>query len=160
MRDRWARRTATPVPLRRLPLKGPGGPAPGPVRPPVDRGGVAPEAQLCCCTGSPSPPCHLRRGDDHESVPLETPLEGRGERVHLPVQRNAAPVAAFTARPVAPRSKRLVLHASDSIDPEGSDYGSTVNKAKAFAPDAIFYGGYYAEAGKLLKATREKVGKA
>jgi branched-chain amino acid transport system substrate-binding protein len=44
---------------------------------------------------------------------------------------------------------------TDSIDPNASDYGSTVNKAKAYAPDAIFYGGYYAEAGKLLKQLRE-----
>jgi branched-chain amino acid transport system substrate-binding protein len=43
----------------------------------------------------------------------------------------------------------------DAIDPQGSDYSSTVNKAKAFAPDAIFFGGYYAQAGKLLKQLRE-----
>jgi branched-chain amino acid transport system substrate-binding protein len=43
----------------------------------------------------------------------------------------------------------------DAIDPEGSDFASTVNKVKSFAPDAIFYGGYYAEGGKLLKQLRE-----
>jgi branched-chain amino acid transport system substrate-binding protein len=43
----------------------------------------------------------------------------------------------------------------DSIDVQASDYGSTVNKAKAFAPDAIFFGGYYAQAGKLVKQLRE-----
>jgi len=43
----------------------------------------------------------------------------------------------------------------DAIDPQGSDYSSTVNKAKAFAPDAVFFGGYYAQAGKLLKQLRE-----
>ncbi len=43
----------------------------------------------------------------------------------------------------------------DAIDPEGSDFAATVNKVKAFAPDAIFYGGYYAEGGKLLKQLRE-----
>lgn len=43
----------------------------------------------------------------------------------------------------------------DAIDPQGSDYSSTVNKAKAFNPDAIFYGGYYAQAGKLVKQLRE-----
>ncbi len=44
---------------------------------------------------------------------------------------------------------------TDSIDPDGADYSSTVNKAKAFAPDAIFFGGYYAEGGKLIKQLRE-----
>jgi branched-chain amino acid transport system substrate-binding protein len=43
----------------------------------------------------------------------------------------------------------------DAIDVQASDYGSTVNKAKAFAPDAIFFGGYYAQAGKLVKQMRE-----
>jgi len=45
--------------------------------------------------------------------------------------------------------------AEDAIDPKGSDYSATVNKVKAFAPDAIFYGGYYAEGGNLLKQLRE-----
>jgi branched-chain amino acid transport system substrate-binding protein len=44
---------------------------------------------------------------------------------------------------------------TDVIDPEGSDYASTVNKVKPAAPDAIFYGGYYAEGGRLLKQLRE-----
>lgn len=43
----------------------------------------------------------------------------------------------------------------DKIDPKASDYSSTVNKIKAFNPDAIFYGGYYAEGGKLLKQLRD-----
>jgi branched-chain amino acid transport system substrate-binding protein len=43
----------------------------------------------------------------------------------------------------------------DSIDAKGSDYASTVNKIKANAPDAIFFGGYYAQAGKLIKQLRE-----
>jgi branched-chain amino acid transport system substrate-binding protein len=44
---------------------------------------------------------------------------------------------------------------NDVIDPEGSDYASTVNKVKPANPDAIFYGGYYAEGGRLLKQLRE-----
>lgn len=44
---------------------------------------------------------------------------------------------------------------NDVIDPEGSDYASTVNKVKPAAPEAIFYGGYYAEGGRLLKQLRE-----
>jgi branched-chain amino acid transport system substrate-binding protein len=44
---------------------------------------------------------------------------------------------------------------TDVIDPQGSDYASTVNKVKAAAPDAIFYGGYYAQGGRLLKQLRD-----
>jgi branched-chain amino acid transport system substrate-binding protein len=44
---------------------------------------------------------------------------------------------------------------TDIIDPQGSDYASTVNKVKSAAPDAIFYGGYYAQAGRLLKQLRD-----
>jgi branched-chain amino acid transport system substrate-binding protein len=44
---------------------------------------------------------------------------------------------------------------TDVIDPQGSDYASTVNKVKSAAPDAIFYGGYYAQAGRLLKQLRD-----
>ena len=44
---------------------------------------------------------------------------------------------------------------ADVIDPEGSDYASTVNRVRSAAPQAIFYGGYYAEGGRLLKQLRE-----
>jgi branched-chain amino acid transport system substrate-binding protein len=44
---------------------------------------------------------------------------------------------------------------TDVIDKDGSDYAATVNKVKAAAPDAIFYGGYYAQAGRLLKQLRD-----
>lgn len=44
---------------------------------------------------------------------------------------------------------------TDVIDPQGSDYASTVNKVKAYAPDAIFFGGYYAQGGRLIKQLRE-----
>ncbi len=43
----------------------------------------------------------------------------------------------------------------DHIDPKASDYSSTVNKVNAAKPDVIFYGGYYAQAGRLLKQLRD-----
>lgn len=43
----------------------------------------------------------------------------------------------------------------DSIDPNASDFAATINKVKAYAPDAIFFGGYYAAGGKLIKQLRE-----
>lgn len=39
----------------------------------------------------------------------------------------------------------------DAIDPKAQDYSAAVNKVRAAAPDVVFYGGYYAEAGRLKK---------
>jgi branched-chain amino acid transport system substrate-binding protein len=44
---------------------------------------------------------------------------------------------------------------SDHVDPKAQDYSATVNKVKAANVDAIFYGGYYAEGGRLLKQLRD-----
>jgi branched-chain amino acid transport system substrate-binding protein len=48
-----------------------------------------------------------------------------------------------------------VTPGTDSIDADGSDFGTTVNKVKAANPDVVFFGGYYSAAGKLLKQLRE-----
>jgi branched-chain amino acid transport system substrate-binding protein len=39
----------------------------------------------------------------------------------------------------------------DQINPKESDYSAAVNKMKAAGVDTVFYGGYYAEAAKLIK---------
>lgn len=44
---------------------------------------------------------------------------------------------------------------SESISTTATDYSSTVNNIKANPPDAVFYGGYYAQAGILLKQMRD-----
>ncbi|HEV7653789.1 MAG TPA: branched-chain amino acid ABC transporter substrate-binding protein [Mycobacteriales bacterium] len=44
---------------------------------------------------------------------------------------------------------------NDSIDPNASSYSSTVNKVKPANVDAIFFGGYYSAAGKLIKQLRD-----
>jgi branched-chain amino acid transport system substrate-binding protein len=44
---------------------------------------------------------------------------------------------------------------SDTIDPKGSDFSSTVTKVKAAGVDAVFYGGYYDAAGRLMKQLRD-----
>ena len=49
---------------------------------------------------------------------------------------------------------------NDSLDPTESDFSSVVNKVVAAKPDAIFFGGYYAAGGKLLKQLRDKGVKA
>lgn len=42
---------------------------------------------------------------------------------------------------------------TDVVDPKAQDYSAAVNKVKAAStkPDVVFYGGYYAEAGRLAK---------
>ncbi|QFG27554.1 branched-chain amino acid ABC transporter substrate-binding protein [Actinomadura sp. WMMB 499] len=44
---------------------------------------------------------------------------------------------------------------TDPIDTQATDYSSTVNKIVQFAPDAVYFGGYYADAGNLFKQLRE-----
>ncbi|TDD70312.1 branched-chain amino acid ABC transporter substrate-binding protein [Actinomadura rubrisoli] len=44
---------------------------------------------------------------------------------------------------------------NDAVDYQGSDFSSTVNKITAGKPDAVYFGGYYAVAGKLFKQLRE-----
>jgi branched-chain amino acid transport system substrate-binding protein len=63
-------------------------------------------------------------------------------------------------KPLAAMVKDTVTKAGatvqeDVIDPKGSAFSATINKIKPFAPDAIFFGGYYAAAGKLIKQLRE-----
>lgn len=45
--------------------------------------------------------------------------------------------------------------ADDTIDAKGTDYSAAVNKMKAAGVDAVFYGGYYAEASNMLKQLRD-----
>ncbi|MCU1462613.1 MAG: Extracellular ligand-binding receptor [Acidimicrobiales bacterium] len=42
---------------------------------------------------------------------------------------------------------------TDAVDPKSQDFSAAVNKVKAAnpKPDVVFYGGYYAEAGRLAK---------
>ena len=42
----------------------------------------------------------------------------------------------------------------DHIAPTGADYGSTVNKVVAAKPSAVFFGGYYDAAGRLVNQLR------
>jgi branched-chain amino acid transport system substrate-binding protein len=49
----------------------------------------------------------------------------------------------------------VTVKVNDSIDPKASDYSSTVNKVKPANVDAVFFGGYYAAAGKLVKQLRD-----
>jgi branched-chain amino acid transport system substrate-binding protein len=42
----------------------------------------------------------------------------------------------------------------DHIDPNAADYGSTVNKVRAAKATGLFFGGYYAAAGRLVNQLR------
>ncbi|MGH8884197.1 MAG: branched-chain amino acid ABC transporter substrate-binding protein [Egibacteraceae bacterium] len=44
---------------------------------------------------------------------------------------------------------------NDAVDTTAQDYSSTVNGVKSSGADVIFYGGYYAEGGRLLKQLRD-----
>ena len=44
---------------------------------------------------------------------------------------------------------------SESIDPKGTDFSSTVTKIKAAGADAVFFGGYYQAAGVLAKQLKD-----
>jgi branched-chain amino acid transport system substrate-binding protein len=44
---------------------------------------------------------------------------------------------------------------TDKINPDDTDYSSTVNKIKAAGPEVVFFAGYYAAGGKLLKQMRD-----
>lgn len=45
--------------------------------------------------------------------------------------------------------------ARESIDPKAQDFSSTVLKIKSSGANVVYYGGYYAEAGRLVKQMRD-----
>ncbi|MDP9071429.1 MAG: branched-chain amino acid ABC transporter substrate-binding protein [Actinomycetota bacterium] len=47
--------------------------------------------------------------------------------------------------------KRVRTALVETVDPKAQDFSATVNKVKAASPDLVFYGGYYAEAGRFKK---------
>ncbi|UUW87664.1 branched-chain amino acid ABC transporter substrate-binding protein [Pimelobacter simplex] len=48
-----------------------------------------------------------------------------------------------------------VVTETDTVQQKQSDFSATVTKAKASGTDAIYYAGYYAEAGKLAKQLKQ-----
>jgi branched-chain amino acid transport system substrate-binding protein len=48
-------------------------------------------------------------------------------------------------------AKGVSVSATEILDPKAQDFSATVNKIKAANPSHIFYGGYYAEAGRFKK---------
>lgn len=49
----------------------------------------------------------------------------------------------------------VTVAVNDSINPEEASYAATVNKIKPANVDAVFFGGYYSAAGKLVKQLRD-----
>ncbi len=48
-------------------------------------------------------------------------------------------------------SRGITVAATEVLDPKAQDFSATVNRVRAANPSHIFYGGYYAEAGRLKK---------
>jgi branched-chain amino acid transport system substrate-binding protein len=69
--------------------------------------------------------------------------------------------ASRTSCALRPTLTRTALHERgveaeiDTIDPKAVDYSAAVNIVKARQPAAVFYGGYYPEAGRLVKQLRD-----
>ncbi len=53
------------------------------------------------------------------------------------------------------KKDNVTVSPSGTLDPNGSDYSSTVNSIKAATPDVIFFSGYYSAAAKLVKQLRD-----
>ncbi|HEX2064423.1 MAG TPA: branched-chain amino acid ABC transporter substrate-binding protein [Acidimicrobiales bacterium] len=51
----------------------------------------------------------------------------------------------------AARGRGLRTALLDTVDPKAQDFSATVNKVTASGADLVFYGGYYAEAGRFKK---------
>ena len=97
----------------------------------------------------------------HRLIP-DDDVQGKGVAEYITKKLNAKKVAYIHdnseyGKGLAEGTEKLVTTGGasnalvDAIDPKAQDYSSAVNKVKAAAPDVIFYGGYYAEAGRLKK---------
>ncbi len=49
------------------------------------------------------------------------------------------------------RARGINVAATEVVDPKAQDFSATVNRVRAANPSHIFYGGYYAEAGRFKK---------
>ena len=49
------------------------------------------------------------------------------------------------------QAKGITISSTEILDPKAQDFSATVNKIRAANPSHIFYGGYYAEAGRFKK---------
>ena len=53
------------------------------------------------------------------------------------------------------KSDGVTVTDSESINPQGTDFSSTVNNIKATPPEAVFFGGYYQAGGVLAKQLKD-----
>jgi branched-chain amino acid transport system substrate-binding protein len=53
------------------------------------------------------------------------------------------------------KSDGVTVTDSESVNPQATDFSSTVNNIKSTPPDAVFYGGYYQAAGVLAKQLKD-----
>lgn len=92
-------------------------------------------------------------GDDKQGPGIATYISATLKAAKVGVIDDASEYGKGLADIVASTLGSAVT-ARDTIDPKAADYSAAVQKMKDANPDAIFYGGYYAEAGKLAKQIR------
>ena len=97
----------------------------------------------------------------HRLIP-DDDVQGKGVSQYV-VKKLAAKKVAYVhdnseyGKGLAEGTQKLVEAAGvrtavvDAVDPKAQDYSAAVNKVRSAAPDVVFYGGYYAEAGRLKK---------
>ena len=91
--------------------------------------------------------------DDKQGPGIVTLIKGRGAKA-VGVIDDASEYGKGLADTVRSGLGALDV-ANDTIDSKGSDFSAAVNKMKAANVDFIFYGGYYAEAAKMVKQLRD-----
>lgn len=96
----------------------------------------------------------LLAGDDKQGPGVATYISGTLKAAKVGILDDASEYGKGLADIVKSTLGAAVV-ASDTIDPKAADYSAAVSKMKDAAPDAIFYGGYFAEAGKLAKQLRD-----
>lgn len=93
-------------------------------------------------------------GDDKQGPGIATYIKGTLKPTKVGVLDDQSEYGKGLADIVRTELGAAVV-ASDAIDPKAADYSAAVTKMKSAAVEVIFYGGYYAEAGKLSKQLRD-----
>ena len=130
---------------------------------PADPGGRSGDDQRVGDERRPPDGRAQRRRSSTASIPDDAVQAQRRGRVHRQQAqaedgRRTSTTTPSTARrwPTGTQkawrgAKGVSTAAIETRRSEGQDFSAAVNKMKALSPDVIFYGGYYAEAGRLKK---------
>src|SRR5436190_2146798 len=107
-------------------------------------------------TGNNSPQLGININNGVKLAVQQYNAKGGGPKVTLvEYDKGIADIVASTL----PKSGATVP-VRDHIDPKATDYSATINGINAGNIDAVFYGGYYQQAGPLVKQLRDAGNKA